>query len=154
MAEEIYEVGMGEYMVANDPITLVSKGVGSCIVISLYDRTSKIGAMAHAMLPKKTSLKSNNECKYIDIVIPKMIDELRKLGVDTKNLIAKLAGGANMFNGENQFASSIGDDNISHAVEILNDFDIPIDGESVGGTSGRNVEFNLTNGIMAIVSKI
>lgn len=50
MANEI-EVHMGNMEIAKSPAKLLSLGVGSCIVICIYDTVSKIGALAHTMLP-------------------------------------------------------------------------------------------------------
>jgi len=155
MLEEIYEVGMGEYKIGKDPVVLVSKGVGSCIVICLYDRTKRIGAMAHAMLPQaKKDADGDSETKYVDKVLPILLSELDNLGCKKEDLVAKLVGGANMFTKLGGFSKDISEKNVKIGREMLDAEKIDIVGESTGGTVGRGVEFNLGNGVVSVISKI
>lgn len=156
MPDEIYDVGMSEYKVAENPVILVSSGVGSCLIIALYDRTTKIGGMAHAMLPAphdKTD-KDTNPLRFVDTAIATLIEEMQGLGCDLKNIVAKLAGGADMFSTLGVYSKEIGVKNADKANEVLTQMGIEIAAENTGGTSGRHVEFNLANGILSIISKI
>ena len=47
------EVKIGEVAVTKDANNLTASGVGSCLVIALYDPNLKIGALAHAMLARR-----------------------------------------------------------------------------------------------------
>ena len=67
------------------------------------------------------------------------------LGSNNKFLVAKLFGGANMFESKlEQFR--IGDRNIAIAKEILHEYKIKIVAESTGGELGRKIEFNTYTG--------
>ena len=59
----------------------------------------------------------------------------------TSGLTAKLAGGANMFNGSGPL--QIGDANAEAVAAALKEAGIPVAGQDVGGTRGRRVEFRL-----------
>lgn len=46
-----YIVGMGRIAVAHTPSVLTSLGLGSCVGVSLYSSSKKVGGLAHIMLP-------------------------------------------------------------------------------------------------------
>jgi chemotaxis protein CheD len=54
------EVHMGDIAVAEGPDNLVTSGIGSCLIVTLYDAKRQIGALAHAMLP--SSPMQNTKC--------------------------------------------------------------------------------------------
>jgi chemotaxis protein CheD len=49
------EIRVGEGIVARTPEIITSSGLGSCIVVTLYDLRQKIGGMAHIILPYSTN---------------------------------------------------------------------------------------------------
>ena len=158
------EVKMGEIAVTKSADNLVASGVGSCIVITLYDPKLKIGALAHAMLFDRRSSfvtrEPNNErrirndesrdTRFVDVAIDKMVARMEDDGVKRRDLEAKLIGGANMFSA---FESNIGKDNVTMAKEKLKKEGIRIVGESVGGSQGRSVEFFVATGIVTVKIK-
>ena len=89
--------------------------------------------------------------KYADSAIPLLIDMLNENGADTKNLEAKIVGGATMFNvTENSVMADIGKNNISKVKQILDENKIKIIAEDVGGNYGRTVDFYLDTGDVKI----
>jgi len=126
--------------------------LGSCVGICLYDPESKIGGLAHIMLPENND-KSTNPKKYADSAIALMIDELLKKGANSEHLVAKIAGGASMFKmPENSFIGSIGINNVHKVREVLNNYHITVIGEDVFGDYGRTVDFFLETGKLKIKS--
>ena len=75
--------------------------VGSCIALCIWDRTLKIGSMAHIMLPeptnRKATLKTNYPAKYANLAVLNMFEELSGKGSKRKDLKAYLIGGASLF---------------------------------------------------------
>ena len=74
------EVKMGEVVVANGADNLVVFGVGSCLVITLYDPKLKVGACAHAMLPlsiihnlSSITEHGKRDARYVDVAIDEML---------------------------------------------------------------------------------
>ena len=123
----IVKVKMADLNIAIAPDRLKTTGLGSCVGIVLYDKKSKIGGMAHIMLPssKMVSIGEINEAKYADTAIPAMLAEMIKKGADKNYIIAKLAGGSQMF----QFKTAndlmrIGPRNVESSREILNELKI------------------------------
>lgn len=147
------EVLMGEIAVAKkNTDILVASGVGSCVIITIYDTYKKVGALAHAMLPSGTDDKlavNKRDTKRVDIAIGEMLSKLYSLGSQRRNLQAKIAGGANMY--ENT-SLDMGKDNIISARDKLAKEGIALVGECVGGHQGRSIEFSVGTGIMTVKS--
>lgn len=149
---ELIRVGMADYKVGSSPATIISYGLGSCIGISIYDPQTKIGGLLHIMLPDSTqSRPSENPAKFADTGIPLMLADILQLGASRSRLVAKLAGGAQMF----AFANAtdimrVGARNAAAAKKILQDLRIPVLAEDTGGTYGRTVQIDLATGIYKV----
>ena len=149
---ELIKVGMADYKVGRAPDTLISYGLGSCIGISLYDPQTKIGGLLHIMLPDSNQSRANeNRAKFADTGIPDMLNELIRMGAAKSRLVAKLAGGSQMF----AFANAsdimrVGLRNASASTEILKKLSIPIVGEDTGGNYGRTVQIDLSTGVYKV----
>ena len=149
---ELIRVGMADYKVGSAPATIISYGLGSCIGISIYDPQTKIGGLLHIMLPDSTqSRPSENPAKFADTGIPLMLADILQLGASRSRLVAKLAGGAQMF----AFANAtdimrVGARNAAAAKKLLQDLRIPVLAEDTGGTYGRTVQIDLATGIYKV----
>ena len=155
---QIIEIGMGEVAVDKAPCSFTTSGVGSCVVVCLYSAVSQMGAMAHVMLPSSRQddpdLTNKNLYRYADVAIKVMLNHLVKEGVRQTSIIAKIAGGANMFPDVQGRSQKVGDKNVESVKEILAEYKITITGEHTGGTAGRTVSFDVGNGIVPIKSNI
>ncbi len=144
----LIEVGMAEVKVGTSSDVLVTRGLGSCIGIAIYDPRKKIGALVHAMLPSIAEGKTkSNPAKYVDSAVNIMIEELKKKGCQPRELVAKLFGGAHMFSSiplDSPF--NIGSKNIDKAKEVLASHGIKIVEEDTGGNYGRTIFFDLDTG--------
>ena len=149
---ELIKVGMADYKVGRAPDTLISYGLGSCIGISLYDPQTKIGGLLHIMLPDSNQSRANeNRAKFADTGIPDRLEELIRMGAARSRLVAKLAGGSQMF----AFANAsdimrVGLRNASASKKILKKLSIPIVGEDTGGNYGRTVQIDLSTGVYKV----
>ena len=126
--------------------------LGSCVGVCLYDKYNLIGGLSHILLPENRG-KEFMPKKYADTAIPMLIKAMAEYGANPKTLTAKLVGGARMF----PFASAltiseIGDNNIKKAREILNNLNINIIAEDVGGDFGRTMDFFINDGIVRVRS--
>ncbi len=145
---ELIRVGMADYKVGKAPATVISYGLGSCIGISLYDPQQKVGGLLHIMLPDSTQARgSDNPAKFADTGLPLMLKDVLALGASKARLVAKIAGGAQMF----AFANAtdvmrVGARNAEAAKKMLKDLGIKLIAEDTGGTYGRTVSINLDNG--------
>ena len=134
-------IGIGEYRVGNFPMTTI--GLGSCIGLTLYDDTVKVGAMVHIMLPDSAG-RTDRPGKYADTAVALLIKELNALGCRNRSLIAKMGGGACMFEyfGANL---NIGERNAERVRALLKENNIKLAAEDVGGKVGRSVTFIPSN---------
>lgn len=145
-------VGMADLNVCSSPDALTTLGLGSCVGIVLYDSTRKIAGMAHVMLPDSTRIRSNeNVAKFADTGIDELVRRLEKMGVPKKRLVAKIAGGAQMFafSSENSMLC-VGKRNVEATKEKLKSLDIRIISEDTGDSYGRTIEFYPENGNLLI----
>jgi len=144
--DTVIHVGVSEWKVAKSPAKLRTT-LGSCVGIILYDKTKKIGGLCHALLDEPPPGKIVNRGKYAKTAIEELIKELEKMGIDKKNLTAKIFGGASMFqNNSNNVFQNIGEKNVQAARETLNKHQIPILFEDIGGHNGRTITFFLEDG--------
>ncbi|MCA9268131.1 MAG: chemotaxis protein CheD [Planctomycetales bacterium] len=131
-------VGMAQiaYLTAGEVARTV---LGSCIGLALFHPRKQTAAFAHIVLPTCGG-RSGPPGKFADTALPAMLEQLALRGVSKIGLVAKLAGGANMFGGSGPI--QIGEANHAAVLELLAAAGIPVVGEHVGGTSGRRVAFD------------
>lgn len=146
------KVGIADLNVAFAPIKLITVGLGSCVGIAIIDKNLGIGGLAHIMLPDSLQFnKITNEMKFADLAIPMLVENMIKKGAKLKNMRAKIAGGASMFNfPDKSIVMDIGNRNgiaVKNALKILS---IPILAEDIGGNKGRTLIFDTTNGLLSI----
>lgn len=152
---EMIKVGMADLKVCAYPDSLTTLGLGSCIGIALYDGTTKITGLAHIMLPDSKKITRNeNIAKFADTAIDETIRLMVEMGANRKKLVAKIAGGADMFSFGSSTNSSfhVGESNIAAVRENLARVGIPILAEDVGLNYGRTVIIRSEDGIFVIKS--
>lgn len=149
---KIIQVGMADLKVAQPPDKLVTAGLGSCIGICILDKSTKIGSLTHIMLPSSLQAKNpENKAKFADTGIVTVIEEMRKIGANTNGLVAKIAGGAQMFkfSGDNDILK-IGERNAVAVIENLEKHKIRLLAKDVGGNYGRTITFDPQTGDLLV----
>ena len=149
---ELIKVGMADYKVGRYPASLISYGLGSCIGIALYDPITKIGGLAHIMLPdSKQARSAENLAKFADTCLPIMLEAMIKLGAMKSRMTAKIAGGAQMFAFTNSTdIMRVGERNAEAVRAVLRKIDIRLIADDTGGNYGRTVELKLDTGAFKI----
>lgn len=153
--QNVVKVGMADLNIATDKAVLKTTGLGSCVGLTLFDERSRIAGMAHVMLPSSqiTREASINIAKYADTAIPYLIERMKQAGANESRLVAKMAGGAQMFAFASQSETMrIGPRNVESCKEILNKFSIAIAAEDTGGNYGRTIELDSQTGVLHIRS--
>lgn len=160
---KVVEIRIAEMYAGDEHNVIVTNGVGSCIVIILYDKLHRIGGMAHAILPHVRSLRGEQFrrddlgrrfVKCADEAVDVLVEEVEALGATREGMVAKLVGGAHMFSLLEGDKFGIGWENTESARERLREAGITIETEVVGGTVGRNVRFDCATGIVEITTKV
>lgn len=154
MSSEPVKIGIAEFKIASAPASIITTGLGSCIGVCLWDPVLKIGGMVHIMLPdSKQGRQVINKAKYADSGIELLIEELCKNGAHKNRLVAKIAGGAQMFTFPNASEMmKIGERNIEAVKNVLKINKIKLLAEDIGGNYGRTIEFFMESGQLFVKS--
>ncbi|GAC1451626.1 MAG: chemotaxis protein CheD [Vulcanimicrobiaceae bacterium] len=146
-------VKVADYAVRRAAGTISTIGLGSCVAIVLYDVESRVGGIAHVLLPTETlSRDHNNPAKFPATAVPLLVDEMRRLGARGMPT-ARIAGGASMFT---QLLPTntvnMGERNIVATKQALERAQIPLVACDVGGDWGRSVFLDVATGRLLIRS--
>lgn len=140
---KMIKVGMADLNICHYPDSITTLGLGSCVGVVLYDSTAKCAGLAHVMLPDSTAIRNNsNKAKFADTGIDELLRLMEANGAVRKRLIAKIAGGAQMFafNTTSEMVR-VGDRNVEACKKKLKELGIRIVAEDTGLNYGRTIEF-------------
>ncbi len=151
---EVVKVGMADLNICKSPDVITTLGLGSCIGIAVYDSVTKVGGLAHIMLPDSTKIKNNtNIAKFADTGIEELIRRVVAAGASKSRLVAKIAGGAKMFEVSGlSDVGNIGARNAEASKAKLKQLGIPLLAEDTGLNYGRTVELHCDTGEFYIKS--
>lgn len=152
-------VGISEVKTASNPQVLSCVGLGSCVGICLFDPVAKVGGLAHVLLPNSGSIKNDGgrSGKFADTAVNALLYKMKEEGSSTKNIIAKLVGGASMFTTAASDVNgmfAMGPKNVSAVKNILASNGIKIEAEDTGGSYGRTIEFHVGTGKVIIKTMV
>lgn len=151
---DVIKVGMADLKTGKGTDILTTLGLGSCIGLTFYDPSSKIGGLVHYMLPDSTKLKNNsNIAKFGDTGIRELYNQVIAMGASRYRLVAKIAGGAKMFEVSGLSGiGNVGDRNAEAAKKILKELGVKLIAEDTGLNYGRTVELHCDTGEFYIKS--
>lgn len=145
------KVGIGDMKLGRREGILITYALGSCIGISLYDPMIKLGALVHIMLPERMNQADTNVFKYADTGIQETLRKLYAFGAVKQRLVAKIAGGAKMFEMKNGGdLGNIGQRNAQIVRQILAQEGIRLQKEDVGANYARTMSLDLQTGTVLI----
>lgn len=127
-----------ELLVAEEP-TEVATVLGSCVSVIFFYPLRRYGAICHAVLPTG----SGEPNRFVDRSIHRMLSFFARRQIKPRDLVTKVFGGADMFS---QFATrgsarTVGAQNISMALDTLQDLGIYPAAIDIGGQQGRKLLF-------------
>ena len=141
-------VGVGDMKVsAKQEETLVTYGLGSCIGVTIWDPVSRVGGLLHFMLPESQNdpVKAKvNPALYADTGIPLLFKSAYQLGADKKRLLVRVAGGAQVLDGDGVF--NIGKRNYLAMKKIFWKAGVMIHAEEVGSNISRTLRLDVGTG--------
>ena len=151
---EIIKVGMADLKTCVSPDGLTTLGLGSCIGIAIVDPATKIGGLAHIMLPDSTAIKENsNIAKFADSGIKELVRQMAELGASQRRMVAKIAGGAQMFAfNNNSELLCVGERNAEASRKKLEQLGIPLLASDTGENYGRTIIFYPESGELVVKS--
>ncbi len=140
-------IGIADMKLTRNQGTLITYALGSCIGICLWDPLLKIGALVHIMLPINMEKNRTSPFKYADTGIRLTLTKMEQMGAKRARIVAKIAGGAKMFNVPgNGSLGNIGQRNIESVHQVLRLEGIRLLKEDVGGSAARTLFFDVATG--------
>lgn len=142
---EMIKVGMADLKTCVSPDSVITLGLGSCVGIAIRDPLTKIGGLAHIMLPDSKAMMNGcqNIAKFADTGIVELVKQMERLGASRMRMVAKIAGGATMFafEGSGGTVGQVGSRNVEASKATLMELKIPILAQDTGKNYGRTVVF-------------
>ncbi len=140
---QMIKVGMADLKLCKAPDAITTLGHGSCVGIAIRDPITKIGGLAHIMLPdSKNFANTSNIPKFADTGAKELVRIIVAAGANRTRLVAKIAGGAQMFAFQNKTdLTNVGQRNVDAVKAVLAELKIPILASDTGLNFGRTVEF-------------
>ncbi len=134
---------MADLKLCKAPDAITTLGLGSCVGIAIRDPITKVGGLAHIMLPDSTQFSGTvNIPKYADTGAKELVRLIVANGGNRTRLVAKIAGGAQMFAFQSKNdMTAVGQRNVEAVKKILAELKIPILASDTGLNFGRTVEF-------------
>lgn len=143
-----FNVGIADMKMTRREGVIITYALGSCIGIALYDPMIKLGALVHIMLPEVGNMDRTNMFKYADTGIAETLRKMYAFGAVKSNVVAKIAGGAQMFHiaGNPSGFGNIGLRNAQSVKAVLKREGIRIIAEDTGENYARTMTLNVSDG--------
>ena len=134
----------GEVVVAREPV-LVTTVLGSCVSVTMFSPGSGVGAICHAMLPENAG--RDEDLRYVDTALRHIHRKVTGYGAG-RDLVVKLFGGARVLNVDDSGSPgrTVGEQNVTRALEILEELGLKINSADTGGVVGRKLYFCTRDG--------
>lgn len=139
----------------SDHPAIVRTVLGSCVAVTMFDKRLGVAAMCHALLPQgnealdqHAATTENLSYKYVQTVIPLMLQRLKTYGSEPKDLEVKLFGGADMLTVRtgNPNMQPVGKSNIDAVLQAIKAHNLELIVSDVGGHLGRKILFYTQTG--------
>ena len=137
------KVGMADLKICKAPDAITTLGLGSCVGIAIRDPMTKVGGLAHIMLPDSTAIQGvSHVSKFADTGLQELVRVVVAAGANRTRIVAKIAGGAQMFSFQNKSElMTVGERHVAAVTRRLKEMKIPILAQDTGENYGRTVEF-------------
>lgn len=143
-------LNIGEVRATRKPANIYCHGLGSCIGVFIYDNNSSITGGAHIMLPGIWDEHPVNPTCFSFNAIDQLLNHMRGLGSDLRNLRAKIVGGANV---TSISSIEVGKSNIDAIEKELAARSVFISGTETGGEISRTAVFESKTRELEVTSK-
>jgi chemotaxis protein CheD len=147
ITNDIY-VSTGEVAFGKAGQELVSHAIGSCIVVTLYNPATESGAMAHIMLPGAAPTREHEHTnRYAQNAITSILNMMGWPRTTGHDLQVCLIGGGNVLKRSDDIICS---KNIASVKEIIEDYNLNVCAESLGGEIRRSARLDVRSGAVYI----
>jgi chemotaxis protein CheD len=137
--EKKINIVQGEHYVDDDPNTVLTTILGSCIAACIWDGVAGVGGMNHFLLPGdgRHRQPGGDAMRFGVHAMELLVNGLLRRGAVKSRMRAKLFGGARMIKG----LTDIGELNANFAEKFLREEGILLVGGSLRGEQGRRIQF-------------
>jgi chemotaxis protein CheD len=121
--------------------------LGSCVAVTLWHPTRKLGGMCHYMLPeRKRDADEPRDGRYGVEALSMLADAISRAGASPKEFVAHLYGGADTMPDEAASKLNIGERNIELGWTLIDHYGFELVGVDVGENMPRTVTLDLATG--------
>ena len=137
----------GQAFVTDRPY-LVTTVLGSCISVTLFDRAQRIAGITHALLPAGLETGTNDDLRYADLSLRRLLREVESRGARRRHLEVKLFGGGDVIGSVDceKAVLTVGRQNVAAAVRTIEREGLRLSASDVGGSFGRKMIFDTASG--------
>ncbi|HJX83059.1 MAG TPA: chemotaxis protein CheD [Candidatus Angelobacter sp.] len=119
--------------------------LGSCVAVCLWDSSVRAGGMNHFLLPGSQE-SAEMSSRFGNVATQELLHRLYSLGCQRKSLVAKLFGGAALWQPEGRYINSLGARNVETSQRMMKNCGIHIVAQDTGGNHGRKIIFDTEDG--------
>jgi chemotaxis protein CheD len=125
--------------------------LGSCVAVTLWHPTRRVGGMCHFLLPNRTRKSDQaTDGRYGDEAIEAMVQRLRAAKTEPEEYEAHLYGGADTMPEGGQLKFNVGERNIEKGWSLIDRYGFRLQGVDVGEDVPRTVTLTLATGEVAM----
>jgi chemotaxis protein CheD len=147
---QLLVAGIGEMVLAGDAgAQLVAYGLGSCVALALWDPQTRVGGLAHFMLPSGSA--GGPPVKFVETGMGTFLAAFEAKGGSTRRARIKAAGGAAML-AVSASGLEIGKRNAQAVEAALRGRGLALHATDLGGNAGRTVQLEVGTGRLQVKS--
>lgn len=147
-------VTVGALRLAKHPEVLLTRALGSCVGLTMWDPATRIAGLAHIMLPEADGFRTKSSpSRFASSAVPLLVERLAERGCPKRRLHVKLVGGAAMFKAGSGI-EGIGARNTAEVKAQLQRLGMTLESEDTGGRHARTIELRLDTGALLVRSYV
>jgi chemotaxis protein CheD len=125
--------------------------LGSCVALTLWHPTLRIGGMCHYLLPSRARRGGEAlDGRFGDEAVLTMINAIERTAARPSEFIAHLYGGADTMPDATNIKFNVGERNIEQGWSLIDHYGFQLDGVDVGDNVPRHVNIDLRTGLVDI----
>ena len=143
--DTIIDVNTGEVKVGRK-VHLRSLAIGFCIVVAAYDAETRVGGMAHVMLPNEAPKTAHHKTRYASDGIHELLRQMTEEGASPESIEVSLVGAGNVLQKKEE---TICESNIQSTTQLLREYNLPVRASVLGGIHRKSVFMDTEKGTIS-----
>jgi chemotaxis protein CheD len=125
--------------------------LGSCVAVTLWHPTQRLGAMCHFLLPMRARSSSDPpDGRYGDEAMQVLLEHMQRAGTEPHEYEAHLYGGADTLPEGSNLRFNVGERNIEAAWRFVDRWGLQLQGVDVGEDVPRTVTLTVASGVVEV----